>query len=215
MTENDLHQYQLQAVDHIISHTHCALFLDMGLGKTVSQLKHPASAALLRRHLHVSFIAMRSISVFRSLSARLQPKKLKQGTPLRSILTAVWSMTRQREPSIRVRHSQSLCRRSSRQKASSTTSTKIQNNKNNTHNVYAAGIDINSCRLHVSVTQTSHINSQCQTTYCLLCRRILSILQTLHGDFCRQRTIVIALPHFRFRWFLDFVVSDAWFTCLT
>ena len=48
-----------------------------------------ASAALLRRHLHVSFIAMRSISVFRSLSARLQPKKLKQGTPLRSILTAV------------------------------------------------------------------------------------------------------------------------------
>lgn len=35
------------------------------------------------------FIAMRSISVFRSLSARLQPKKLKQGTPLRSILTAV------------------------------------------------------------------------------------------------------------------------------
>ena len=28
-------------------------------------------------------------SVFRSLSARLQPKKLKQGTPLRSILTAV------------------------------------------------------------------------------------------------------------------------------
>jgi SNF2 family DNA or RNA helicase len=38
MTENDLHQYQLQAVDHIISHTHCALFLDMGLGKTVSTL---------------------------------------------------------------------------------------------------------------------------------------------------------------------------------
>ena len=46
-----------------------------------SRSKHPASAALLRRHLHVSFIAMRSISVFRSLSARLQPKKLKQGTP--------------------------------------------------------------------------------------------------------------------------------------
>lgn len=38
MTENDLHQYQLQAVEHIISHTHCALFLDMGLGKTVSTL---------------------------------------------------------------------------------------------------------------------------------------------------------------------------------
>ena len=31
MTENVLHQYQLQAVDHIISHTHCALLLDMAL----------------------------------------------------------------------------------------------------------------------------------------------------------------------------------------
>ena len=31
-----------------------------------SRSKHPASAALLRRHLHVSFIAMRSISVFQS-----------------------------------------------------------------------------------------------------------------------------------------------------
>ena len=38
MTENDLHQYQLQAVEHIISHTHCALFLDMGLDKTVSNI---------------------------------------------------------------------------------------------------------------------------------------------------------------------------------
>ena len=38
MKYSDLHDYQLQAVDHIISHTHCALFLDMGLGKTVSTL---------------------------------------------------------------------------------------------------------------------------------------------------------------------------------
>ena len=35
-------------------------------------------------------------------------------------------------------------------------------------------------------------------TYCLLCQKILSILQPQHSDFCRQRTIVIALPHFRF-----------------
>ena len=62
-------------------------------------------------------------------------------------------------------------------------------------------------------TQASHIRSCCCVTYCLLCQRILSILQPQHSDFCQQRTIVIALPHFRFWWFLDFVVSDDWFTC--
>ena len=33
-----MHGYQDKAVDHIIEHSHCALFLDMGLGKTVSTL---------------------------------------------------------------------------------------------------------------------------------------------------------------------------------
>ena len=38
LRESDLHPYQRVAVDHILSHTHCALFLECGLGKTVSTL---------------------------------------------------------------------------------------------------------------------------------------------------------------------------------
>lgn len=38
MNEQDLHEYQLTAIDHILDHNHCGLFLDMGLGKTVSAL---------------------------------------------------------------------------------------------------------------------------------------------------------------------------------
>lgn len=38
MNEKDLHEYQWAAVRHIIAHPYCALFLDMGLGKTVSTL---------------------------------------------------------------------------------------------------------------------------------------------------------------------------------
>jgi SNF2 family DNA or RNA helicase len=38
MNIEQLHGYQLAAIDHILSHTHCGLFLDMGLGKTVSTL---------------------------------------------------------------------------------------------------------------------------------------------------------------------------------
>ncbi len=38
MNKNDLHNYQLTSVDHIIDNTHCALFLEMGLGKTVASL---------------------------------------------------------------------------------------------------------------------------------------------------------------------------------
>ena len=37
-----------------------------------------------------------------------------------------------------------------------------------------------------------------RTTYCLLCQRLLGVLQLQHSGFCRQRTIVIALPLFRF-----------------
>jgi SNF2 family DNA or RNA helicase len=33
-----LHRYQLQAIEHIFNHEKCGLFLDMGLGKTVSTL---------------------------------------------------------------------------------------------------------------------------------------------------------------------------------
>ena len=38
LSESDLHPYQVAAVDHILTHTHCGLFLEMGLGKTVSTL---------------------------------------------------------------------------------------------------------------------------------------------------------------------------------
>ena len=38
MDRNDLHPYQLSAIQHIVEHPRCALFLEMGLGKTVSTL---------------------------------------------------------------------------------------------------------------------------------------------------------------------------------
>lgn len=38
MNEKDLHDYQLAAIQHIVRHPKCALFLEMGLGKTVSTL---------------------------------------------------------------------------------------------------------------------------------------------------------------------------------
>lgn len=38
MNKSNLHNYQLTCVDHIISHTHCGVFLEMGLGKTATTL---------------------------------------------------------------------------------------------------------------------------------------------------------------------------------
>ena len=38
MKETDLHKYQLACAEHIITHPFCGVFLDMGLGKTVSTL---------------------------------------------------------------------------------------------------------------------------------------------------------------------------------
>lgn len=38
MKVTDLHKYQLATVEHIIEHAFCGVFLDMGLGKTVSTL---------------------------------------------------------------------------------------------------------------------------------------------------------------------------------
>ena len=38
LTENNLHNYQKACVEHIIAHPYCGVFLDMGLGKTVSTL---------------------------------------------------------------------------------------------------------------------------------------------------------------------------------
>lgn len=38
MSEADLHEYQIAAVEHIMNNTHAGLFLEMGLGKTVSTL---------------------------------------------------------------------------------------------------------------------------------------------------------------------------------
>lgn len=38
LTENNLHKYQKACVEHIIMHPFCGLFLDLGLGKTISTL---------------------------------------------------------------------------------------------------------------------------------------------------------------------------------
>lgn len=38
LTKDNLHNYQLKSIDHIIHNNRCALFLEMGLGKTVSTL---------------------------------------------------------------------------------------------------------------------------------------------------------------------------------
>lgn len=47
MDQSNLHQYQQYSVQHIIDNPYCALFLDLGLGKTVSTLT--AVAELIRR----------------------------------------------------------------------------------------------------------------------------------------------------------------------
>ena len=46
-------------------------------------------------------------------------------------------------------------------------------------------------------TQTSHFKRFCQVIYCLLCQSMISVLQPQYSGFCRQRTIVIALPLYR------------------
>ena len=38
LSVRDLHPYQLRAVQFIREHPHCALWVDMGLGKTVTTL---------------------------------------------------------------------------------------------------------------------------------------------------------------------------------
>lgn len=38
LTENNLHNYQRACVEHIITHPFCGVFVDMGLGKTISTL---------------------------------------------------------------------------------------------------------------------------------------------------------------------------------
>lgn len=38
LKKSDLHKYQLACVEHIINHPYCGLFIDMGLGKTISTL---------------------------------------------------------------------------------------------------------------------------------------------------------------------------------
>lgn len=54
MKYSDLHEYQLTSVDHIIDNTHCALFLEMGLGKTVSTLT--AVEYLMYQELEISSV---------------------------------------------------------------------------------------------------------------------------------------------------------------
>lgn len=52
MNESNLHNYQLGAIEHIMNHSHCGLFLDMGLGKTVSTLT--AAKKLIYEELDIS-----------------------------------------------------------------------------------------------------------------------------------------------------------------
>lgn len=52
MNETNLHEYQKKAINHILEKSHCALFLEMGLGKTVSTLT--AINHLLYRELDVT-----------------------------------------------------------------------------------------------------------------------------------------------------------------
>lgn len=52
LNESNLHEYQTAAVEHIMNNTHCALFLEMGLGKTVSTLT--AIKKLMYEELDVS-----------------------------------------------------------------------------------------------------------------------------------------------------------------
>lgn len=52
MDASDLHNYQEKTVKHIIQNSHCGLFLDMGLGKTVSALT--AVDILMYQELDVS-----------------------------------------------------------------------------------------------------------------------------------------------------------------
>lgn len=52
MNESNLHGYQRAAVDHIITHPYSGLFLDMGLGKTVSTLT--AVNRLMNEYLEVA-----------------------------------------------------------------------------------------------------------------------------------------------------------------
>ena len=52
MRQDQMHDYQRAAVDHIISTPKSGLFLDMGLGKTVSSLT--AINALMFEELEIS-----------------------------------------------------------------------------------------------------------------------------------------------------------------
>jgi len=54
LKETDLHEYQRKAVEHIITHKYCGLFLEMGLGKTVSTLT--AVEKLMYDYLEVSSV---------------------------------------------------------------------------------------------------------------------------------------------------------------
>jgi len=51
-----MHRYQLSGVDHVINNSHCGLFLDMGLGKTVTLLT--AINYLIREDLDVDVVVV-------------------------------------------------------------------------------------------------------------------------------------------------------------
>ena len=53
LQRNQLHEYQERAVEWIKNHKSCALFLEMGLGKTVSTLTAIAELKEADRKAHV------------------------------------------------------------------------------------------------------------------------------------------------------------------
>ena len=54
LKKEQLHNYQIVSCEHIIAHKHCALFLEMGLGKTISTLT--ALEELIYRELEVDSV---------------------------------------------------------------------------------------------------------------------------------------------------------------
>lgn len=78
MDKQDLMAYQLKAIDHILENNYCALFLEMGLGKTVSTLT--AISELIYDRLEVSKVLV------------IAPKRVAQSTWSTEI--AKWSHLR-------------------------------------------------------------------------------------------------------------------------
>jgi len=70
LTKENLHDYQKTSIAHISDNTHCGLFLDMGLGKTVTTLT--AIDHLTYGELDISttlVIAPKRVAIYKTLFA--------------------------------------------------------------------------------------------------------------------------------------------------